>query len=69
MKSLGQEVGVWRWAHKDLVLYKDYWKIAKKTELVKGTRRDWNRQLRTCCFFPYIWRRGFSLNNKTSHSA
>lgn len=30
MKSLGQDVGVWRWAQKDLVLYKDYWKMAKK---------------------------------------
>jgi len=30
MKSLGQDVGAWRWAQKDLVLYKDYWKMAKK---------------------------------------
>lgn len=28
MRSLGRNVGVWRWPQKDFALYRDYWNLA-----------------------------------------
>jgi hypothetical protein len=35
MRSLGRNVGAWRWPHKDIALYRDYWNLAPE--------RNWSR--------------------------